>query len=76
MSEQPVTVEVEYDVQNESQTNQWVRSQLTALEAKNDVVKHEIPITATIHRVGVWRGRPEDRPDNGHEAGLLDGGGL
>lgn len=68
-----ITVEVEYtpperDVQI---TQQWSFEGVTPKQAKERVVREYVPGEATLWRVGLWHGTPKDRPDGGHETGIL-----
>lgn len=73
----PVTVEAEYTNANSDKTttNQWTFEGLSPKQAKDRVVGSHVPLQATLWRVGVWYGHPEDRPDGGHESGILNSGG-
>lgn len=68
----PVTVEAEYSLGDTGQTHHWTFSDRTPTEAHDYVVGHCVPLDATLFRVGVWSGTPADRPESGHEPGLLD----
>lgn len=68
-----ITVEVEYTLPEcEDQiTQQWSFEGVTPHQAKERVIRDCILDEATLWRVGLWRSSFEDRPDGGHETGLL-----
>lgn len=70
----PVTVEAEYSQpgSDAQTTKQWTFEELSPRKAKEVVVSEYVPYEATLWRVGVWHGQSEDRPDGGHEAGILE----
>lgn len=68
------TAEVTYSIQSEHEHQ--TRTITRTLEARSpnsvkDYTVQQVPGDATIHRVGVWTGTKSDRPDAGHEHGLL-----
>lgn len=68
-----VTVEAEYTHpgSDDQTTKQWTLEGRSPLQVKDVVVSEYVPYEATLWRVGLWYGRPEDRPDGGHQAGIL-----
>lgn len=66
------TAEVDFGMPapNES-SKRFYATAKTPQEAK-DLAVHYVPGAGAIHRVGVWSGDKDDRPDGGHENGLLD----
>lgn len=68
-----ITVEAEYTIDGNSEltVSQWEFQNRDPAEAKNFVVRHCVPSQATIWRVGLWSGTTDNRPDGGHETGLL-----
>lgn len=69
-----VTVEAEYTPAecSEATTHRWTFHDRPPGEAKEIVLTRYIPVEATLWRMGLWYGGPEDRPDTGHEDGILD----
>lgn len=69
-----VTVEAEYTLpgSDEQTTQQWMFEQRSPQQAKDVVMSKYIPYEATLWRIGLWYGSPDDRPDGGHEAGILE----
>lgn len=66
------TAEVEYsapegDGETLRRTEEDSTPRMTA-----DYAVGQVPSDATIHRVGVWSGTVQDRPESGHESGLLE----
>lgn len=70
---QPVTVEAEYSFpgNDDAVIQQWTFKQESPSQAKEVVETHYVPLEATLWRIGVWYGTSEDRPDSGHETGIL-----
>lgn len=70
----PVTVEAEYtpNGQEAATTQQWTFYKQSPRQAKDVVESKLVPYEATIWRIGVWNGTYDDRPDTGHETGILD----
>ena len=68
-----ITVEAEYTLPGcENQTTQhWTFEGVSPHQAKDKVVCDYVPYEATLGRVGLWYGSPEDRPDGGHQTGIL-----
>lgn len=70
---QPVTVEAEYSLpgNDDAVIKQWTFEQESPSQAKEIVETRYVPFLATLWRIGVWYGTSEDRPDSGHESGIL-----
>lgn len=68
-----ITVEAQYTLPRceEQTTTQWTLEGVSPQQAKDKVVRDYIPYEATLWRVGLWYGSPEDRPDGGHQDGIL-----
>jgi hypothetical protein len=68
-----ITVEVEFtiDKNSKSTVSQWTFQNRSPTDAKDFVVRHCVPHQATLWRVGLWSGTVDDRPDGGHESGIL-----
>lgn len=71
---QTITVEAEYTIDRNSvgTLSQWTLENRSPAEAKDFVVRHCVPLHATLWRVGLWYGTPDDRPEGGHESGILE----
>lgn len=71
---QTITVEAEYTIDCNSQptTSQWTLENRSPTEAKDFVVRHCVPLHATLWWVGLWFGTPDNRPEGGHESGILE----
>lgn len=65
------TAEVEFGMPapNESPRKFYATAE-TPEEAKDLAVQY-VPSAGSIHRTGVWSGSKSDRPDSGHEDGIL-----
>jgi hypothetical protein len=68
------TVEVEY--QRGEQPASVARSGAESPEELVDAALKQVPLRATIHRIGGWTGGVEDRPEGGHEDGVFDTSGV
>lgn len=72
MSTDTYTAEVEYSQPDgEAATRTVTQSNTTPGTVKDEAVSR-VPTAPTIHRVGVWSGGPDERPEGGHEEGLLE----
>jgi len=67
------TVEVEY--QRGEEPARATRSGTESPEELKDAALKQVPLRASIHRVGGWSGGIEDRPESGHEDGFFDTNG-
>ena len=69
-----VTVEVEMTLpgNEKATTQQWTFEQHSPQQAKETVVSECVPSDATLWRIGLWPGTVNDRPDGGHEDGILE----
>lgn len=69
----PVTIEAEYTHpgNDEGITHTWTFYDRTPEDAKDTVVSKYVPSEATLWRIGVWHGQAEDRPESGHQTGIL-----
>lgn len=72
-----ITVEAQFTLTGcEEQTTQhWTFEGVSPQGAKDKVVREYVPYEATLSRVGLWYGSPEDRPEGGHQDGILTSGG-
>ena len=70
---QIITVEAEYTIDGESEStvSQWTCQNRDPAEAKDFVIRYCVPQQATVWRVGLWFGTPDNRPDGGHKSGIL-----
>lgn len=68
-----ITVEAQYTLSRceEQTTKHWTLEGVSPQQAKDKVVRDYIPSEATLWRVGLWYGSPEDRPESGHQDGIL-----
>lgn len=68
-----ITVEAEYSYpsREEQTTKHWTLEGVSPQQAKDKVIREYVPSEATLWRVGLWVGTPEDRPDGGHQDGIL-----
>ena len=68
-----ITVEAEYTLPGceDRTTLHWTFKGVSPHQAKDNVVSDFVPYEATLERVGLWYGSPEDRPDGGHQTGIL-----
>lgn len=57
---------------NEATINRWTFANQSPSAAKEEVITSYVPSDAKLWRVGVWYGGPEDRPESGHEANILE----
>ena len=69
-----ITVEADYTLpyRDEPITHRWPFEGVSPHEAKDKVVRDYVPLEATLWRVGLWYGSPENRPDGGHQDGILE----
>lgn len=68
-----ITVEAEYTLPYSADPviHRWPFEEVSPQEAKDKVVRDYVPLEATLWRVSLWYGSPEDRPDGGHQDGIL-----
>lgn len=69
----PVTVEAEYSPPGDAEgiIQMWTFYDWTPEDAKDAVISEYVPLDATLWRVGVWHGTADNRPDGGHQTGIL-----
>lgn len=68
-----ITVEAQFTLTGceEQTTRFWTLEGVSPQEAKDKIIREYVPSEATLWRVGLWYGLPEDRPEGGHQDGIL-----
>lgn len=66
------TAEVEYSAPDGDSKTLYRTEENSTARLTADYAVSQVPSDATIFRVGVWSGTIQERPDSGHESGLLE----